>query len=150
MVRRHARPLPADGVGKEGVALDTYLMQAVAVRVGHVAAVPDGVGQVLEQGPAAGDVQDLQATADGKCRDGLALGGLDQCRLDFVALVAGAPGLGMRSFSVSRRVHVRPAGEDDAVEAVEEDPGIAHRQPLYRDQHRKTARMLDRAHVASR
>ena len=99
---------------------------------------------VLVQRAAAGDVERLRAAADAEQRHPHGVGGARQLELEAVELRLGRAELLVRAGAVGGGVEVRPAGEADAVEAVEQrgDPVVQRRQ---HDGH--AAGQLDGPHV---
>ena len=85
---------------------------------------------VLVQRAAARDVERLRAAADAEQRHPHGVGGARQLELEAVELRLGRAELLVRAGAVGGGVEVRPAGEADAVEAVEQrgDPVVQRRQ----------------------
>ncbi len=79
-----------------------------------------GVAQVLDQGPPAGDVQDLCAAADRENRNVALHSAAAKRNLEAIALGLEADRLGVRLRAVARGVEVRTSGENQRVEDVEE------------------------------
>ena len=85
--------------------------------------MPEPVGQVLVEGSAAGDVQDLHPTADAEQRDP-ALERLPRQRdLEVVTIGIGPDGLRMRLSPLALGVDVGAASEHQRVETIEQLAG---------------------------
>ena len=103
----------------------------------------DQLRQVLVEGAAAGDVEDLHPAADPEQRH-LALDrALRQRQFEAVALGPGALRLRVRLGPVAGRVDVGAAGEDQGVEPVEDPVGIGLGGGVGRQQDRGPAGALD-------
>ena len=79
----------------------------------------DGLGQVLDEGAATGDVEQLHPAADAEDGKVALEGTADEGELEAIALGPSAPGLGVWGGAVGGRVDVRAAGEQQRVEPVE-------------------------------
>ncbi len=117
-------------------------------RVRPVGLVAEAIGEVLEESPAAGHVEDVQAAAYGEKRKI----GIDRCprqdQLEPVPPVVGQVRLLVRRLVVQRGVDVPPAGQHQAVE-----PGDQHGHRTRRDGRqydRRSPRALDGSRVAHR
>jgi hypothetical protein len=75
-----------------------------------VAVVAHQVGQVLMQGAAERDVEDLQAPADAEDRQPAGQRALAQVEFGAVAVGVERPGRGVRGGAVPGRLDVAPAG----------------------------------------
>ena len=75
--------------------------------------------QVLIQRAAEGDVQDLDAAADGQDREPASLGARDEGQLDRVARPIGLAQLGVRRRPVAAGLHILAPREDETVHPVE-------------------------------
>jgi hypothetical protein len=82
--------------------------------------VADDVGDVLVQGAAAGDVEDLAATADREDRHVALERGADESELEGVERRLGGAELWVRRGAVRVGMEVRAARQADAVDAVEQ------------------------------
>ena len=78
-----------------------------------------GVGEMLVERPAAGDVEDLEAAADAEQRQVPRQGGAGQRELEPIALDPGVRGVRVGLGSVARGIEIAAAGEQQAVEQVE-------------------------------
>ena len=78
--------------------------------------IADHVGQVLVQGAAQVDVEDLAAPADGEDRHVGLEGGGQEGPFTGVPIQVDAPDLGVRVRTVGGGVQVATAGEDEGVE----------------------------------
>jgi hypothetical protein len=105
------------------------------------------VRQELVQRPAAVDVHELAAEADAQRRPAASLDLGQQGELERLAPLVDPDRLGVPVFiGVAPRVHVVAAGEEDAVEAVD-DLGDQHMVRQERDRPREPAGLLDRRDV---
>ncbi len=78
------------------------------------------VGQVLDQRPAADDVERLRAPADRQHRDPRAVGGARDRQLEAVEVGLGRAEMLVRLLAVGPRMEIGPAGEADPRELVEQ------------------------------
>ena len=85
----------------------------------------DDVGQVLDEGAAPGDVEDLSAATDAEQRQVAGQGGLGERQLGGVAVGPYTGRGGVHRLAVRSRVDVGAAGQDHAVEPVEQPSGSA-------------------------
>ena len=103
-----------------------------------------GVGQVLRERAAQGDVQHLDPAADAE-EGHVAIDGCPhQGGLEGVALAVGLLGLGMRRGPVRGGLEVVAPGEEESVDGVEHLGRVAR---VGWDDHCDAARGLDLAHV---
>ena len=140
----------AGGVRRQRLGDEADVVVGLVEVAGHapVVLVAEGLGQVLDERAAKGDVEDLHAAADAEHRH-VELGGApDEGELEGVALAAPALGLGVGLGAVGGRVHIDAAGDDQAVEAVQKLVGIAHQLGLGGDHERQAAGAAHLAHVA--
>jgi hypothetical protein len=113
---------------------------------GHtlVDVVADGLGQVLDEVSAAGDVEELEAAADRERRQVARERRLQERQLARVAACVRDVRLGVCLGAIVRRVDVGAAGEHDPVERVERLLDVLLRR---RDDQCAAARPLDRVDV---
>ena len=114
---------------------------------GLVAAVAHDVGQVLVQGAALCDVEHLGAAADAEQRQLPVDGPVDQLMLPGVTVPPRLVGFRVGGLTVTRRIDVLAAGDDQAVEAVEHPVGNGRVHGLRRQQHGDAARADDRVEI---
>ena len=111
--------------GQERAGLDRHVVQRLG-RGRGLAMVVD----VLVQRPAAGDVHRLQAAADAEQRHPARVGGARERELGGVDDAVGrAEPLVAAARAVGERVEVRPAGEAQAVEPLEQRVAPARGRP---------------------
>ena len=101
------------------------------------------VGEVLVERAAAGDIENLDASADGERWQRLSFHGLEYHHLESVPLVAGRPRRPMAAGSVELGSDVGAPGEDDGVEPVEQLLGLFNAQALNRNENGEAAGGLD-------
>ena len=114
--------------------------------LGAAAAHGDAVEQtaglahdVLAEGAAVDDVQQLEAAADGQHRHAAPPGRPVERLLEAVDAPVVAVGLGHRLLAVERRVDVLTAGEDQPVEAGDHNVGLLVGQSPGREHHAQGA-----------
>ena len=114
-----------------------------------VVLVPEVVREVLVERAAAGDVHDLHPAADAEERQVALHRAAGQRELEGVALGHRPDRLRVRRLAVAGGVHVGPAGEQQAVEQVEQAVGVLDRGRVRREQERDPAGGLDGVDVAA-
>jgi len=119
-------------------------------RIATVVVMAVALGQVLQQRAAAGDVEHLHPAADPEERQIPLDRALGQRDLERVALRVDVDGRGVHGLAVGGGVDVRAAGEDQAVEQVEQLVGMLGRARIRRQQQRDAAGALDRVGVLTR
>ena len=119
-------------MGRDAAVLGLAVLDAVA----------DDIGKVLVQGPAARNVQQLHAAADAEDRKLAAIGGAHQRELHRVDPRLGRAEVGMGLGAVCARLDVGPAGQAQAIDAVEQ--GADRVRAQRRHDHRDPAGALDR------
>ena len=100
--------------------------------------------EILIQGAAERDVQDLEATTNGEQREAAALGTCDERELDCVAPRVRFPELGVRLGPVAGGLDIFAAAEHEALHPVEHGAcgvGIEQRRHHNGDQARATERL---------
>jgi hypothetical protein len=119
VVRRDADPVAEDSVHL-AARLQPHIVQPVDPRRGAVAVVPDDVGQMLGQGTAADDRQQLHAPADAQQRKVPVQRRAHEGQLRCVPLGPQPGRLRVRLLAVQLRVEVGTSGEHDSVQALED------------------------------
>ena len=115
-----------------------------------VVLVAEVVGQVLVERAAARDVHHLHAAADAEERHVALHRPARERELERVALRHRPGGRLVRLGAVARRVHVGAAGEQQAVDQVEQRFGLLDRGRVGRQHQRDAAGALDGVDVAAR
>jgi hypothetical protein len=132
------RPVRLQDAGQHAACRDPHRVAAEGPRLRGVARVPGRpqVGQVLVQGAAPGDVEQLQAAADAEHRQPGRQRRRQQVHFRSVALGADPAGARVRRRTVGGRVDVPAAGEHQPIQSANRggDPGDR------RQQHRHPAR----------
>jgi hypothetical protein len=127
---------------------DLHVVDGHLHRVRLVALAAEPVGQMLDQGAAAGHVEDVHAPADGEERQVGVDRGTSHEDLEPVPPVVGQVGMLVRGLVVKRGVDIPAARHDQGV-----NPGdqAGHRTGWDRRQDdRRSARALDGSRVAHR
>jgi len=87
--------------------------------------VPDDIREMLDERPAAGDVDQLHAATDSEQREIPIDRGPGQRDLDGVALGHDVNRLGMRRLAIRFGIDVRPAREHERVDEIERLGGFS-------------------------
>ena len=119
----------AEDVGGAGAGdgLDVDVAEHIGRRA--VGGVPHLVWQVLMEGPAEVDVEDLAAAADGEDREVHAEGRVEQGTLALISHRVDPGDLGHRLLAVRLRRHIAPAGQHEGVEDGDDLLGSRTRSP---------------------
>ena len=117
---------------------------------GAVHLVADRFGQMLVEGAAEGDVQQLHAAADPQHRHVALQRPPGQRQLEAVTLGPGAGGLGVGLGAVAGGVDVGTAGQHQPVDPVEQEVGVLDRRLVGRQDDAQPAGALDGGHVGPR
>ena len=134
----------------EAVGIDVDAVVGELAGLAAVDVVLEPVRQVLLERAAVGDVDDLHAAADAEARE-VPLGRLaHEQQLEVVAVARRGVGLLVRLLAVRGRVDVGAAGDEHAVEQVEQLRRVLEVGGGRRDQQRAAAGAGDRAHVGER
>ena len=112
--------------------------------------MPEPVGQVLIERPAAGDVEDLHPAADAEQRDPALERASRQRDLEVVTVGIGPDRLRMRLRAVALGVDVGAASQHQRVETVEQLAGLLGRAAVGRQHRDHPARAVDRPGVGER
>ena len=116
----------------------------LAVR-GDVVSVGEPIRQVLNERTPTDDVERLGPAADGEDRHVALVGRAGDRELEAVEVGLGRAEVLVRLLAVGIRVQVRPAGEADAGDPVEQ--GLDQVHPQRRDHDRHASGRLDRSQV---
>ena len=121
-----------------------------AARRVPVRLAPDPLGQVLLDRPARRHVQHLHAAADAEQRQVALERPVPERELEAVPLRTRSAGLRVRPRAVRAGIDVGAAGEDEAVEEVEQLVGRLGRGVVGREQQRDPAGALHGQRVGAR